>query len=90
MSGKVVEGGSCIPVIDEKPDCVCDDQGPYANSKEVGVNDFMELGHTLCSIWADRGSKRRWSPSAQVPRSDLGVEGIQRRRRGLRAAGVNW
>ena len=46
ISGKVVEGGSGVLVIDEKLDCVCDDQGPYANSQEVGVNEFMELRHT--------------------------------------------
>ncbi len=31
MSGKVVEGGNGIPIIDEKPGRICDDQGPYAN-----------------------------------------------------------
>jgi len=31
MPGKVVKGGNGIPIIDEKPDCICDDQGPYAN-----------------------------------------------------------
>ena len=53
ISGEVVEGGSGIPVIDEKPDCVCNDQEPYATSQEMGDNDFRVLGHTPRSIWAD-------------------------------------
>ena len=31
MSGKAVDGGNSIPIIDEKPGYICDDQGPYAN-----------------------------------------------------------
>ena len=31
MAGQVVEGGNGIPIIDKKPGCICDDQGPYAN-----------------------------------------------------------
>jgi hypothetical protein len=50
ISGKVLEGGSDTPVVDEKPDCVCDDQGPYANFQEVGVKEFVELGHTPRNI----------------------------------------
>ena len=31
MARKVVEGGNGIPIVDEKPGGICDDQGPYAN-----------------------------------------------------------
>ena len=31
ISRKVVEGGNGVPIIDEKPGCICDDQGAYAN-----------------------------------------------------------
>ena len=31
MPGMVVDRGDGIPIIDEKPGRVCDDQGPYAN-----------------------------------------------------------
>ena len=31
ISGKVVEGGNGIPIFDEKPGYICDDQDPYAN-----------------------------------------------------------
>ena len=54
MTGKVIEGGNSIPVIDKKPDCVCDDQGPYTNPQEMVINKFMELGHTPHSIWTGR------------------------------------
>ena len=55
MTWKVIEGGNSILIIDEKPDCVCDDQGPHANPQEMVVNKFMELGHTLHSTWAGGG-----------------------------------
>jgi hypothetical protein len=72
ISGKVVEGGSGTPVIDEKPDCVCDDQGPYANSQEVRVNEFMELGHTPRSIWASaEGGNRVQVPEFKSPYKTL-------------------
>ena len=31
ISGKVVEGGNGVPIIDEQSSYICDDQGAYAN-----------------------------------------------------------
>jgi len=58
ISRKIIEGSNSIPVIYEKPNCVCDDQGAYSNSEELGVNEFIELGHTPCGIWPVGGESR--------------------------------
>ena len=50
----MVEGGKGIPVIDKEPECVCDDQGAEAHSDELGVDEFVKLGHTL-RIWTSSG-----------------------------------
>ena len=54
ISGKVVEGGNGIPIIDEKPGYICDNQGAYANFQQLGVHEIMELGHIPRSTWTGR------------------------------------